>query len=352
MEILKSDFKKGLVNLRITNSDDLWYLSHLIEPGDLVKGKSTRKLKIGDAENASIVRKPVTVKIEVETANLDETGSCLRINGKVREGPQDVPNDSYQAIPLKVGDEINLEKFHWLSFQKQKLEQASQKNYNYLFCLMDREEALFALTEKSGYKILAKIKGDVPKKARSDHIVKNFYQEIIKSLEAYNERHNPEYIILASPAFYKDDLMKVLAQDELKQKIISATCSDVTEAALHEVTKSQELAKVLQNNRAREEELLVEELLTQIKNNQATYGWKQVKLAIEAGAVETLLLTEEFIHQQKQAGTYHELDQLMQKIEALGGQIHVLSIDFDGGKKLRGLSGIAAILRYKLEWQK
>src|SRR3989338_10519556 len=102
MEILKSDFKKGIVNLRVTTQDDLWYLSHLIEPGDLVKGKVTRKIKIGDSENAAVTRKVMTVKIEVETANLDETGSVLRINGKIKEGPHDAPLGSYQGISLEV----------------------------------------------------------------------------------------------------------------------------------------------------------------------------------------------------------------------------------------------------------
>jgi protein pelota len=353
MEILKSDFKKGIVNLRVTNHDDIWYLSQLIEQGDLVKGKTTRKVKIGDSDNAKITRKTMTIKVAAETINLDETGHSLRINGKVKEGPHDVPTDSYHAIALELGNDFILEKNNWLSFQKQKLKEASQKKYNYLFCLMDREEALFALTQKSGYKILAKLKGDVPKKAKKTEVKQDFHNEIIKSLESYTGRHNPEYIILASPAFYKEDLMKKITSEELKNKIVLATCSDVAEASLHEVTKSPELSKVLENNRAREEELIVEELLQHIKKDDlATYGWDNIKEAIAAGAVESLLVSDEFIHQKKLSEEYKELDDLMKQVDALKGKIHVLSSEFDGGKKLNGISGIAAILRYKLQWRK
>jgi protein pelota len=353
MEILKSDFKKGIVNIRVTNQDDIWYLSQLIEQGDLVKGKTTRKVKIGDSENAKVTRKIMTVKVEAETINLNETGTALRVNGKVKEGPHDVPTDSYHSISLELGNDFLIEKPHWLSFQKQKLKEASQKKYNYLFCLMDREEALFALTQKTGYKILTKLKGEVAKKAKKTEVTKDFYQEIIKYLEVYAGRHNPEYIILASPAFYKEDLMKSLKSEELKNKIVLATCSDVEEASLHEVTKSPELSKVLQNNRAREEELIVEELLKHIKKDDlAAYGWEQVKEAINAGAVETLLVTDQFIHQKKLSEEYEELDNLMKSVDALQGKIHVLSSEFDGGKKLNGISGIATILRYKLEWKK
>src|SRR3989344_2240603 len=155
MEIIKSDFKKGLVSLRVTAKDDLWYLSHLIEPGDLIKSKTTRKVKIGDADNAA----------------------ALRINGKIKEGTHDAPLDSYHSLSLELGSEAAIEKDNWLSLQKQKLKEASEKKYNYLFCLLDREEALLALTEKSGYDILARLHGDVPKKARKTEVSKNFYQD-------------------------------------------------------------------------------------------------------------------------------------------------------------------------------
>ena len=145
--------------------------------------------------------------------------------------------------------------------------------------------------------------------------------------------------------------MKDLNNEELKKKIVLAACSDVTQTALHEVTKSPELAKILQNNRAREEEMLMEGLLKSLKDDLATYGFKEVKEAILTGAVETLLLTDELIKQKKLTGEYFELDELMQQLDALNGKIHVLSTEFAGGQKLKGLGGIAAILRYKLEWR-
>ena len=36
MDIIHSDFKKGIVKLKVTDADDLWYLSHLIDAGDFV----------------------------------------------------------------------------------------------------------------------------------------------------------------------------------------------------------------------------------------------------------------------------------------------------------------------------
>lgn len=334
--------------MRITDADDLWYLSHLIDQGDFVKGKTTRKVKIGDSENAKVAKKTLTLKIEAETIELTE--DSVRVNGKVKEGSDDVPKDSYHAISLQEGSELTLEKPQWLEYQKKKLKEASEKKYSYLICLFDREEVLFALTKKFGYEVLAKIKGDVPKKAKDVEVKKDFQEEIIKALDVYNGRYNLESIILASPAFYKEDLLKKIKIPELKKKIVLAICSDISERSLDEVMRRPELANLLKDSRVREEQLLVEELLREINTKEkAAYGWKEVQEAVNMGAVEKLLLTDRFIKERRDKEEFKEVDDIMKSVDALKGEIHIISSENDPGKKLQGLGGIAAILRYKLK---
>ena len=349
MHIITSDFKKGFVKLRVTDPDDLWYLSHIIDPGDLVKSKTTRKIRIGDSENAKVTKKTLTLQMEAETVEFGENGNHLRINGRIREGPEDIPLDSYHAISIEEGSEFTLQKVSWLSYQKQKLTEASEKKYNYLICIFDREEALIALTQKQGYKVLVKIKGDVPKKTKTVEVKKDFQQEIIKAIDIYASRNKPESIILASPAFYKEDLMKKINSKELKEMIVLATCSDVSESSLDEVIKRPELATTLKNSRARQEKLLIDELLSEInKDNLAAYGWDEVEKAIEAGAVSKLLISDIYILETRRHGTYSIVDERMKQVDNLKGEIHIISGEFESGKRLNGLGGIAAILRYKL----
>jgi len=98
--------------------------------------------------------------------------------------------------------------------------------------------------------------------------------------------------------------------------------------------------------------LLVEELLSEInKENLAVYWWKEVKDAIDAGAVKILMITDDFIKKHKDSGTYNEVDEKMKSVDALQGKIHIISSEHEGGKKLNGLSGIAAILRYRINHQ-
>jgi len=351
MHSIHSDFRKGIVKLRITDADDLWYLSHIIEPDDLLTGKTTRKIKIGEGENAKVTKKTMTLTIQAETVNFDENGTTLRINGKIREGPEDIPRDSYHSISLEEGSEFKLQKEKWLSFQKQKLQEASEKKYNYLLCLFDREEALIALTKKRGYKILVKIKGDVPKKTKTVDVRKDFYQELIKAIETHFERHNPEQVIIASPAFYKEDLIKRISEGELKKKIVLATCSDVAESSLDEVMKRPELSSTLKQSRAREEKMLVDELLKEIqKDKLAAYGSIEVKRAVDGGAVKQLLITDRHVKEKRGSDDYKELDEMMKIVDKQQGEIHIISSEQESGKKLDGLGGIAALLRFRLEW--
>ncbi len=346
MQLITSDFKKGLVKLKVNDKDDLWYLSHLIDQGDIIRGKATRKIKIGEGENAKSVKKTLTLSIEAETIELTETS--VRVNGKVTEGTEEVPKDSYQSITLEEASEFTIEKLQWLSYQKQKLQEACEKKYDYLLCLFDREEVLFALTKKFGYEILAALKGEVQKKAKAVEIKKDFQEEIIKALETYAQRYNPSAIILASPAFYKEDLYKKIAASDFKKKIVLATCSDISERSLDEVMRRPELAETLKHSRARQEQILIEELLKEInKNDKAAYGWKEVQEAINSGSVLKLLLTEDFIHKKRIAGDFAEIEQGMKTVDSLQGEIHIISSESDAGKKLNGLGGIAAILRYK-----
>jgi len=337
-----------MVKLRITNLDDLWYLTQIIEPGDVVSGVTMRKVKIGQEDNAKMVKKTMFLTITAETIEFSAMGNALRVNGKVKEGTEEVAQGSYHALELEQNSDITLQKETWLAYQKQKLEEAVEQQEQYLLCLLERDEALFAVSKRSGYTILTKMQGDVPKKGQITEIKKDFYQELSKVLSDYFERHQPAVVIIASPAFYKEELLKALPPD-VKRKSVLSTCFDVSERALDEVLKRPELQEVLQKSHARQEQLLVEELLGEIhKRGLCSYGWKEVQQAGEQGAVRALLTTDTFIQEQRQSGNFKAVDALFKLVDSRGGKIHLLAATQEGGRKLNGLGGIAALLRYKM----
>ena len=130
-----------------------------------------------------------------------------------------------------------------------------------------------------------------------------------------------------------------------------ATCSDVSKRAFEEVLKRQETVAALRDDRVVKEILLTEEVMKEIvKEGNVTYGFKETQKAAEAGAIKELLVTDTVIQKTRQEETFAKLDRLMKNADHSGAAVHIISSDHDGGQKLDGLGGIAAILRYKMSW--
>lgn len=54
MKQIYFNIKKGELKVKVENLDDLWYLSTIIEPKDLIKGKTIRKIKLGEKEQRKL----------------------------------------------------------------------------------------------------------------------------------------------------------------------------------------------------------------------------------------------------------------------------------------------------------
>lgn len=354
MKLLHLNLKKGEVKLLTQSLDDLWYLSSIIEPEDLLQGKTLRKIKYTSSEEKSKegTKKPVFIKIEVEKVEFSKYTNVLRVSGVIKQAPEEVPLGSYHTFNVDENTAITIVKGQWLKYQLDKLKEAcAEQKSSLLICVHDREEAYFALFRKYGYEILAHIQGEVQKKREESIKKENFYRTIIAKLNEYVDRFQIKQVILASPAFWKEDLMKELNDNKLRQKIILATCSSATRNGIEEVIKRPEVKEALKLERTAKEINKVEELLTEIaKNNLAVYGLNETENAALIGAVKELLITDSFIQKSRSENLYNEVEKIMKTVDKAKGEIEIISSEHEGGKKLDGLGGIAAILRFKLRY--
>ena len=354
MKLLHSNLKKGEVKVLTQNLDDLWYLSTIIEPDDFIQGKTFRKIKSQSTEEKSkdATKKPVFIKISVEKVEFSKYTNILRVSGVIREAPEDIPLGEHHTFNIDDNSVVTLIKEQWLKYQLDKLKEAcTEKKSSLLLCIHDREEAYFALFKKYGYEVLSHIQGEVQKKREESIKKENFYLAIINKIKEYAERHNIKQVIVASPSFWKEDLMKELKDNELRDKIILATCSSATKNGIDEVIKRPEVREALKQERTAKEINKVEELLTEIaKNNFAVYGLKETEKASAIGAVKDLLITDLFIQKSRSENFYRQLENIMKTVDKTKGDVDIISSEHEGGKKLDGLGGIAAILRFKMSY--
>jgi|TARA_Y100000310_G_scaffold305780_1_gene346304 protein pelota len=354
MKLLYSNLKRGEVKILTQNLDDLWYLSTIIDPKDIVKGKTLRKIKSQSNQEKSkeATKRAVFIKINVEKVEFSKYSNVLRVAGVIREAPEEVPLGEHHTFNVDDNTAITIIKNQWLKYQLDKLKEASsERKSSLLICVHDREEAYFALLKKYGYEVLSHIQGQVQKKREDNAKKENFYLTIITKLKDYVERYKIKQIILASPSFWKEELLKELKDDELKKKMILATCSSATKNGIDEVIKRPEVREALKQERTAKEMNKVEGLFTEIsKNNLAVYGLKETENASAMGAVKDLLITDSFIRKSRMENFYNRVENVMRTVDKTKGHVEIISSEHEGGKKLDGLGGIGAILRFKLNY--
>ncbi len=343
--------RQNVLKLKITSPDDVWLLSQIITAGDTVTGQTERKIKLGE-EKARVIKRTITLSIRVEKVEFAQGEHALRVSGKILEGKEDIPAGSYHTITLEQQSVFSLAKSTWPAYQLHRIKEATKKTLPpVVMVVFDREEAYVALLTQQGIEMLAHLKGDVAKKRlQTKAAAKTFYATIIETMKEYDAQYNPPWIILASPSFWKEELKKELTDAVLKKKIIPATCSSVDQGAFTEVLARDETKTALAASRTAQEIKAVELLLADIAKNGAlaVYGFKEVKAAIDAGAVRELLITDSLLRKYQEEGKYAVLDALLQAVDTAQGKITIISSKHTGGKKLNGLGGIAAFLRYKI----
>jgi len=345
MKIITKDLKHGLVKMKVDGSQDTWALSTIIEAGDSISGMTERKIKLGGSEDKSKISKRIIhLKIVVEKIEHEHS---LRVSGKIIEAPDDIPKGDYHTFDITDGTVITLEKESWTRYSLKKLDEAvNARLANILIVAFDREEAMFAVLKSQGYDVLPSMKGDVSKKDDMGEKKTNFYQEIYKQLLDYDQKYLFDNIVIASPAFWKEYLLKEIKDDSLRKKIVLATCSSIDDGTISEILKRPELKTVLDKDKATRELKLIEELLGHISKDNATYGLREVTDKIAAGNVSVLIISENLILRMRHEKKYALLEDIMVSAEALNAEVKIISGE-DAMKKLDGLTGIAVMFRYK-----
>jgi len=345
MKIIHKDIKNGEIKFRVTKLDDLWYLSHIIEKGDLLKGKTERKLELG--EKGDKVKKSVFLEIKVDKVEYNQ--NVLRVGGVITQCPDTVEKGAHHSFSIEEGTIAELVKEHWGREHFDKLDQAAKEREDVLLVAFDRENATFAILKASGFDILTEEAGEVEKKDYKTE-TKDFYLQILKFMQEYLERYKLNRVVVGSPSIWKQNFEKIVPE-ELKKKIVWATCSTGEKKGIAEILKRDEIKKALKEERISLELRLVEDLLTEIKTgDKASYGIKDVKEKVEIGAAAIVIVTDSFLKKQKEEGKYKEIDNLLNIAEQTKAQIYIIKGDHEGGKKLDGLGGIGAILRYKISY--
>ncbi|MEW6294747.1 MAG: mRNA surveillance protein pelota [Candidatus Diapherotrites archaeon] len=347
MKALKIDERNSFLELVPESLDDLWHLERIIEKGDLIKGRSTRKIKGGEGTKAEKI--PVMVEVEVEKIEFHKDAVQLRISGPMTSmKPEEfLELGAHHAIEVGLGTKIQVKKKKLKQYQIERIKKAvsSTNKPKLLVVLLDDEQADFALVKDFGF--------DLKFSIRSERHGKQFKQEKEKENKYFSELLQKindskfDKVIIAGPGFTKEDFEKYLKEKNFKGNFFTESTNSVGITGLNELAKSGVIEKIIVDSLVAEETRLVENALIEIKRGSEliAYGIKEIEKAAESGAIKELLISDTKLLVERE-----EAEKLIEKLEQSKSIILVVSSQHEAGKILEGFGGMIAFLRFKVNY--
>ncbi|MFC7073128.1 mRNA surveillance protein pelota [Halovenus rubra] len=334
------------------NVDDLWHISHVIEPEDRVAGDTTRRIQRNDDQlrDKGGEREHLWVGLSVDDVEFARFANRLRVGGVIEECSREDQLGLHHTVNVEEHDEIEIEK-RWKSDQRERIEEAVEAtdNPDVAIATVSEGTAFVHSVEQFGTEERASITGPTGKGeyARSR-------SELFEELTAILHRMDVEAIILAGPGFTKNDALDNIEQNapDVAEKIQTVDTSSVGDRGVHEVLKRGAVEEVQEQTRIAEESELIDELMGRISDGaKVSYGPQNVAEAAEFGAIDQLLVLDSDVRRERTSDGDWDIDvnTVIETTEQKGGDVTVFSNEFDPGQQLSNLGGIAALLRYRVE---
>ncbi len=337
MKILKLNKKEGHLAVLVENPDDLWALSVVVKPGDIVGMKTLRKLKLLIGDSVEADKKPMYLKLQVERVEFHGFTADLRIKGTIVEGPEDVKGGhTFTVSPHKKLD-------IWKDLGPEDMDlirEHQSRRPKVVVALVDREGALVAFKNEKQF-FPSNLPGKDGEKKGAEDLLSQFFARISKAVGLFE----PEFVVVAGPGFMKEKLAPYLASRGFKVTMDSV--SSVSEGGLREVFSKGVVDRVAGQVREVEEEKIVEDIYTQIaREGKVFYGMDEVEKLLDQGNIKSLVVASSFIGSLASEKKYGHLADIMKKVKYSGGSVQVIGVNKDAEKRLEGLGGIAGTRRW------
>ncbi|MDD1674116.1 MAG: mRNA surveillance protein pelota [Methanomicrobiales archaeon] len=318
--------------------DDLWHLSHLIAPGDQVFAdtfrsveRATDKIRPEKAE-----KRPFRIGLRVERVIFQPTTNRVRIAGIIEDGPD---LGAHHTISLETGQEIAVIK-NWRVFDEERLDRAirtSTAGAIHILAVEEGEAQLYRMRQY-GPEFVAETekgsgKGNAPegRAAFLDSVL-----DLLRTVEGP--------LVVTGPGFVKEEFATYAQQKiaGLSDRILIFDTRRSGSGSVAEVIGSGALATLTGDLQLQKEFQILQEFLALLAAGKpVAYGQGDVGNAISCGAVRHLLVADSLVRDVNTG-------ELMLAAERKKAEITIFSTEFEPGKQLLGLGGIAAILRFAI----
>lgn len=350
LQILKLDLRNGTVKLRVDDLDDLWVIYNTVQKGDLVLARTFRreKLDLQDSRPERGDKRPMNLGVRVEKVEFHRYVNALRLTGPIERGT-DV--GSYHTIHLEPGSTFSLVR-KWNRAEIAHIRDAVKEGRRPLILLVviDEGDATMAVVRQRGVDFIGEVSYNIPGKrvaGAKEPARRAFYSAVMDSIRESAASRGISQVLVVGP-----DLIRVAFKAHADGHVDSVagitlhydTCHSPGRTGVYEAIRRRAVDRIVSESRVTREIEAVEDFLKRLaKEMPATYGKADVARAVASGAVELLLVTDEFFRYYRR-----EADRLISETERHSGEHLLISTDHEGGKKLQSLGGLGATLRFRI----
>lgn len=343
MQIIEENLRdhEGEIKLIPENLEDLWHLKFIIEKGDVVFSLTKRATQSDDKLRGDKELITVRIGVEVERVEFHRFANRLRVTGRIVAGVEEA---GYHTLNIVVGRELTIVK-RWREEQLKRLKKAveSSKRPEVVILTVEEGEAIAGALREWGIEEIFEKRHSYAKDYGGARV--EFFEELYEAIKNLNFR----FLVVAGPGFTKKDFYDFIKQKdgEMVKKAILVDTSTIGKRGFVEVLKRRTVEKLVGEIRLAEEAEVVERLLEGIaKGKKVAYGLEEVKKAKEYGAIEILLVSDDFLLSEREKW---DIDTFMEEVERMGGRVLILSSEFEPGEIVSKLGGVCAILRFEVE---
>ncbi|CAL5870129.1 uncharacterized protein PFLUO_LOCUS4364 [Penicillium psychrofluorescens] len=378
----------GTVTLCPEEPEDMWHAYNLIRPSDVLRASAIRRVTtVQDTGSTSSARVHLNLVIRVKSLDFDPQSSQLHVSGQIINETPHTKIGQFHTLDLELNRNFTLEKdagaddegTGWDSIAvealKDAVDEGGKRRAEAVAVVMQEGLAHICFIGQFQTILKQKVEMSVPRKRHGggDHdkgmnkFFKVTLETLLRQMEfnisltsgSANEPVRP--VLLASPGFVAAGFQKYIQTEAstttpalkrlLPSVVVVHSASGYTNS-LSEVLQSPAVKNILADTKYARETKLMDDFLEQLRKetNKATYGPREVESAVDQGAVGRgggVLIISNRLFRSQNVGERKRWVALVDRVRDVeGGEVRVLSSDHESGKRLDGLSGIAALLTF------
>ena len=346
MRLLHHDASTGVYRLRLETPSDLWRITRFVHPGEIVGASTTRRDPEAPPEvsGAERSRRRVFLALRAEQVEFHGFSKHVRVTGPIVEGPFDIGR--HHTLDLGEGDDVTVAKPKPSAADRTILDEGLKgaDDPTIVIAAVDWGDSSLVRVRGRAIEPLADVRRTIAGKryegGQGEKDRAAYVEELLTLLR--REGAAATALLVVGPGFLKEELQKRIAAEEpeLKKKLKVYATSESGRVGVDELLRSGKATEALRGSVAAEESEVVERLVrTLAAGNRTAVGPAEVSEAVDAGAVETLLVSESLL-----ADT--ALSSTLDRARSARVRIFVVRDEGEAGHRLAALGRVAAILRY------